>query len=78
MKPRTIIILRGLISLSLLVVFIILAVTGLLMYLGTGKGELLHTIAALVMSVLVVIHLMMSYKMLIAEIKAIFARGEKS
>ena len=74
MKPQSIVKMRGIVSLALLVVLIILAVTGLLMYLGTGKGERLHTIGGLVMVILVIIHLSMNYRMLVVELKALFAR----
>lgn len=74
MKPQSIVKMRGIVSLALLVLFIILVFTGILMYLGTGKGAKLHTIAGFLMALLVVIHLAMNYKMLAGELKVLFGR----
>ena len=76
MKPQSIVKMRGIVSLTLLVVFIILVLTGILMYLGTGKGARLHTIAGFLMALLVIIHLAMNYRMLVGELKALFG-GKK-
>ena len=74
MKPQSIVKMRGIVSLALLVLFVILVFTGIFMYLGTGKGARLHTIAGFLMALLVVIHLAMNYKMLAGELKALFGR----
>ena len=75
MNPKSLVKLRGLISLIILILFIIVSITGVMLYLGDGeKGAKLHTIGGFLMAMLVVVHLGLNYRMLVVELKALFSR----
>ncbi len=75
MNGKTLIKVRGLVSLMILVLFLIVAATGILLAVGNGfKGARLHTISGFLLVFLVMVHLGLNYKMLITELKALFGR----
>ena len=71
---------RGVISPALLADFILLTVTGLRLWLlsegtaaaGNDFQRTVHTYAGFLMVGLVLIHLLLNYRMLVSEVKALF------
>ena len=82
---------RGIVSSLLIIVFLLVAFTGIGLYLspsgriaresswsfmGLSKWQLenMHTVSGFFMMLIVALHLLLNYKMLLAEIKLLFKK----
>jgi len=59
---------KAILSLSLLMDFIVVMVTGIIEWAGNTHVARLHTISGFLMGVLVAIHLIMNWKLLMGEL----------
>ena len=61
---------KAVLSLTLLVNFIIVMVTGIMEWAGNNHVGKLHTITGFLMGILVTVHLILNWKLLMGELKA--------
>ena len=61
---------KAILSLTLLVDFVIVMVTGIMEAAGNTHVAKLHTITGFLMGIIVTIHLIMNWKLLMGELKA--------
>ncbi len=61
---------KAALSLTLLVDFLIVMITGIVEWAGNNRFAKLHTVTGFLMGLLVTIHLIMNWKLLMGEIKA--------
>ena len=74
-KKRMMVKIRGVVSITLFVVFLVVTVTGIKMFLSQHeKGTLIHTYAGFLMIILVAVHLLLNYRMLLSELKSLVGR----
>ncbi|NPA74716.1 MAG: DUF4405 domain-containing protein [Euryarchaeota archaeon] len=61
---------KAALSIVLLIDFVVVMITGILLYLHTGPHNVgkLHTISGFLMGVLVTIHIILNFKLLMGEI----------
>ena len=61
---------KAILSLTLLVDFVIVMLTGIMEWVGNTHVAKLHTITGFLMGIIVTIHLIMNWKLLMGELKA--------
>ena len=74
MNAQTTVKMRGLVSLMLIIVFVLVTISGLVSFIrGTGASRM-HPYLGIAMVLLVMVHLSLNYKMFLTELKMLFKR----
>jgi len=77
---------KAIVSSLMLLIFMFLATSGAMLYfgktgvvMGLSRSALrnAHTLAAVLMCILVLIHLILNYRLYFSELKSIFGRSQK-
>ena len=74
MNAQTTVKVRGLVSLMLIIVFVLVTISGLVSFIRGHGASKMHPYLGIIMVILVMVHLSLNYRMFLTEVKMLFKR----